>query len=110
MKKRLLVLFTIFLVVLISGCGKGSNKLEGVWNLYKYNLENKDVYYMFNKDNTGSYTYYDTVQSFTYEVKSDKVVITFKGNTFSSEFKYSIDKNILTIEDSFGSATTYKKK
>ena len=104
-------LFTVLLVVLfiISGCGN-SNSIVGTWEYFDGNNTRSDVYYQFNKDNSGSYSYYGSSKTFKYEDRGNKVVITYDGNTSSSEFEYSINDGTLTIKDSFGSDVTYKRK
>ena len=100
MKKILLIIAVCLLT--ITGCQKKTG-LIGSWVHDNY-------VYTFNKDNTGSYTAYSNVLEFTYEDKGDKVTIRYKGNTSSVDFPYKIEKNKLTIKDSFGNDIIYKRK
>lgn len=113
MKKILkkLSLFTVllFAVIFMSACGK-SNSIVGTWNYYKDGSVSDNIYYTFDKGNTGSYTYAGSTMNFKYEDRGTKVVITYDGNTASSEFDYSISDGILTIKDSFGKDVTYQRK
>lgn len=105
LKRMSLLTILSFIILIVSACNN-SNSIVGTW-VYE---NNNDTYYTFNKDNTGSYTYSNNTQKFTYEDRGTKVVITFDGNTESSEFDYSIDNDILTIKDSTGSNIIYKRK
>lgn len=110
MMKKLLLFGTLLVaVVFMSACGN-SNSIVGTWNYYKDGNTSTDIYYTFDKGNTGSYTYSGNSRKFKYEDRGTKVVITYDGDTASSEFDYTIDKGILTIKDSFGSDVTYKRK
>ena len=105
--KRIIVL--MIMIFVISGCGN-SNSIKGTWNYYSNNNISNDIYYTFNRDNTGSYAYSGNIKNFTYEDRGTKIIITFDGDTSSSEFDYSISDNILTIKDSYGANVTYKRK
>lgn len=107
--KGLALLLVIVSVVFVTGCGN-SKSIVGVWNYYNGSSTSKDIYYTFNKDKTGSYTFAGSSREFKYTDDGKKVTITYDGDTGSSEFEYSIDKNILTIKDSFGSDVKYKRK
>lgn len=113
MKKALkkISLFAVLLVaaVVLTGCGN-SNSIVGTWQYKDGDSINSDVYYTFNKDKTGGYTYYGQERKFTYEDKGTKVKISYEGTTTPNEFDYSIKDNVLTIKDSFGSDVTYKRK
>ncbi len=105
MKKILLVILLLLLV----GC-RNSNSIVGTWNYIENNNVKTDIYYTFNKGNNGSYTYYGQVNNFTYEDRGNKIIINYIGNTNSNEYDYSINKDTLTIKDSFGNDVTYKRK
>ena len=112
--KKALKKFSLFAVVLVavvvlSGCGN-SNSIVGTWEYKDGDNVRSDVYYTFNKDKTGGYTFYGQTKNFTYEDKGTKVKISYEGTTTPNEFDYSIKDNILTIKDSFGSDVTYKRK
>ncbi|MBR3116561.1 MAG: hypothetical protein IKF36_01645 [Bacilli bacterium] len=111
--KRLGVLFlSTFLIVIMTGCGSSSKGLEGQWNYYDESSkkENKDIYYTFNGDNTGSYTFYSDKKKFTYEDKGNKVKISYENTTIPNEFEYVIEDDMLIIKDSVGSDVKYKRK
>ena len=113
MKKTLkkISLFAVLVVatIVLTGCGN-SNSIIGTWQYKDGDSVKSDVYYKFNKDKTGEYTYYGSTRNFTYEDKGTKVKISYEGTTTPNEFDYSIKDNILTIKDSFGSDVTYKRK
>lgn len=106
MKKIFITLAVAFLI--LTGCGKKG--IEGVWNYYSSSQERTDIYYTFKNDKTGSYTFYGEEKKFTYLDDGKKVTINYEGSTIPNEFEYTIDKDILTIKDSFGSDVTYKRK
>lgn len=112
MKKNLIklsfILVFVFSVFLITGCG--SKTIVGTWNYYNNNKASTDAYYTFNSDKTGSYTFYKTKKDFTYEDDGKKVTIKYKNTTSPNVFEYKIEKDILTIKDSFGEDVTYKRK
>lgn len=108
MKKIILLGIILVSSLLLTGCG--SNSIVGTWNYYKEGNTSSDIYYTFNKGNTGSYTYAGNSRMFTYEDRGTKIVITYEGDSGSSEYDYSINKGILTIKDSMGSDVTYKRK
>lgn len=47
---------------------------------------------------------------FTYEDDGSKVSILYTGNTMPSEYSYTVNGNVLSIEDSFGEKVEYTKK
>lgn len=111
-KKLGVLIFATFLVVIMTGCGKSSKGLEGTWNYYDESSKQArtDIYYKFNGDNTGSYTFYGDEKKFTYEDKGNKVKISYENTTVPNEFEYSIEDDMLIIKDSFGSDVKYQRK
>ena len=109
LKKIGVVAIIAFVITLLAGCGN-SNSIVGTWEYYDNGSTRSDMYYTFNKNNTGSYTYYTDIKQFTYEDRGNKVVISYEGATSPNEFDYSIENGILTIKDSFGSDVKYKRK
>ena len=113
MKKALkkVSLFAVLLVgvIVLSGCGN-SNSIVGTWEYLDNGKTKSDIYYKFESDKTGGYTYYGQTRNFTYEDKGTKVKISYEGTTTPNEFDYTIKDNVLTIKDSFGSDVTYKRK
>ena len=69
-----------------------------------------EFYYLFNEDKTGSYTMGVDIQDFTYTLKDDTVIIVFNGNTKEHIYKYSIDGDVLSIENDFGIVEKYNWK
>ena len=107
--KPLLVIFVSILV--LTGCKKEKdNPLVGTWDLYRDDKVDQEVYYTFEKDNKGSYTIYGGTRELTYELKDNVIVITYVGDSKSSETDYSIRDDILTIKDGFGDNITFKKR
>lgn len=100
--KKILLFIIIVSIIAITGCQKKTS-IVGTWVHDGY-------VYKFNEDNTGSYTAFDNVLEFTYEDKGDKVSILYKGNTASADFEYKIEKDTLTIKDSFDNDVIYKRK
>ena len=111
-KKIGVLALATFLIVIMTGCGKSDKGIVGQWNYYdSTNKKAKsDIYYTFNDDKTGSYTFYGDTKKFTYEDKGSKVIISYENATVPNEFEYSIKDDVLTIKDSFGSDVTYKRK
>lgn len=109
LKKVSLFAVVLVAVVVLSGCGN-SNSIVGTWQYKDGKTVRSDIYYTFNKDKTGGYTYYGQTKKFTYEDKGTKVKISYEGTNVPNEFDYSIKDNVLTIKDSFGSNVTYQRK
>ena len=82
------------------------NSIVGLWA----GSTDNEFYYLFNEDKTGSYTMGVDIQEFTYEIKGDTVVIVFNGNTKEHVYKYSVEDNVLTIENDYGIMETYNWK
>ena len=108
--KKLSVIAALSLIlVLATACGN-SKSIVGTWNYYDGSSLSNDIYYTFEKGNSGSYTYSGNSRKFTYEDRGNKVSIQYDGDTMASEFDYSIEDGILTIKDSYGNNVTYKRK
>ena len=69
-----------------------------------------EFYYLFNEDKTGSYTMGVDVKDFTYKIKDDTVIIVFSGNAKEHVYKYSIEDNVLSIENDYGIVEKYNWK
>ena len=104
-KKVSLFTLIVFSIVCLCACGN-SKSIVGTWEYEN----NEATYYIFNKDNTGSYTYAGDTDKFTYEDRGTKVVITYVDTLKSDEIDYSISKNKLTIKSSTGSDIVFKRK
>lgn len=106
MKKYIILLIGLFL---LSGCGSKNTSIVGVWNYYSNNKIDNEIYYEFKSDNKGIYNYYGTVIDFKYELDNNKVIIEYNENS-KNTYEYSIEDEILNIEDSFKDKITYKRK
>ena len=109
LKKVYLLAVFLLVVIFMSACGN-KNSIVGTWNYYKDGSTSSDIYYTFDRGNTGSYTYAGNTRNFKYEDRGTKVVITYDGDTKSSEFDYTISDGTLNIKDSIGTDVTYKRK
>ena len=127
MKKILSVLFVLMMVLSLAACGgktapaasgaassaaasapaastpAGADGVVGAWAHDNY-------VYTFKADGTGTYDAAGTMMEFTYEATDKELSITFTGNTAPMVLEYSINGNVLTIVDSFGSDVNYTKK
>ena len=66
-----------------------------------------EFYYLFNDDKTGSFALGGEIKDFTYTDNGDSVTIIFNNNTKEHVFKYSIDGDVLSIENDFGAVEKY---
>ena len=81
------------------------NKLIGCW----VSVELSFCSYNFLPDGAGFYSFGSGKKEFVYTDNFESVTIHFSGDLMSSTFKYTIEDNILLIEDSFGTLVKYKK-
>ena len=65
--------------------------------------------YNFQPDGKGFYSFFDAKKEFTYTNNGDNVIIHFSGDLMKSTFKYTIEEDVLLIEDSFGALVKYKR-
>lgn len=82
------------------------NKLIGCWvsvqlSFYAYN---------FLSDGKGFYSFGMGKKEFTYTDNVESVTIHFNGDFMPSTFKYTIEEDVLLIEDSFGTTVKYIKQ
>lgn len=114
MKKVLsfgLLAVVLVLTVFTVACNKKKDvSIIGKWEYFYNETSRNDIYYEFNKDNTGKYSFYGSDKEFKYEDSGKELTIKYEGDTNSSKFEYSIKDDVLTIKDSFGDNVTYKKK
>ena len=105
-------LLVVLLVCISTGCKnkKDINPIVGTWELYRDEVIEKEIYYVFNEDKTGSYTLYGNTKELTYEIRDNKISIKYSSDTKDNELEYSISGNILTIKDNFGEDVLYKRK
>ena len=66
--------------------------------------------YNFLLDGAGFYSVADAKKEFEYNADDERVVIYYPGDVAALNFKYEINEDILSIEDSFGNLVKYKKK
>ena len=69
-----------------------------------------DFFYSFNSNKTGSFTMGGEVKNFTYKDNGDTVVIVFEGNSKEHEYKYTVENNVLSIENDYGAIEKYNWK
>lgn len=89
-----------------SGENTGAAPIVGKWE-YE---DSSDMYYIFNEDGTGLYYFVSGEMNFTYEDDGKAVTLQYETATEPSTFKYTIEDNVLSIEDSFGEYVKYIKK
>lgn len=92
----------------VSNTEKNNNgrSIVGLWA----GTTDNEFYYLFNEDKTGSYTMGVDIKEFTYTDNGDSVTIIFNGNTKEHVFKYSIDGDVLSIENDYGIVEKYNWK
>ena len=105
MKKIILLTTLFFAVIFLTACGN-SNSIVGTWT---YETDS-NTYYTFEKNGHGMSSFAGDSKNFTYEDRGTKIIITYEGNSSSSEFDYSISDGTLTIKDSSGNSFIYKRK
>ena len=81
------------------------NKLIGCW----VSAELSFCAYNFLSDGKGFYSFFDAKKEFTYTDNGDSVTIHFSGDLMPSTFKYTVEDDVLFIEDSFGTLVKYKR-
>ena len=82
------------------------NKLIGCW----ISAELSFCAYNFLHDGKGFYSFFEAKKEFTYTDNGDSVIIHFSGDFMPGAFRYTVEENILLIEDSFGTPVEYKKQ
>ena len=66
--------------------------------------------YNFLPDGRGFYSMADAKKDFSYTATDDCVSIHYPGDVAVLNFRYEINEDILSIEDSFKNLVKYKKK
>ena len=82
------------------------NKLIGCW----VSAELSFCAYNFLPDGKGFYSFGDAKKDFTYVDNGESVTIHYSGDFMPGAFRYTVEENILLIEDSFGTPVEYKKQ
>ena len=108
-RKKIKIFILLFILLLVVGCNNSSS-IVGTWIYIQDDTPNENVYYVFNKNNTGEYNHNGEINKFKYEDRGTKIIIDYENSAVSSEFDYSLENNILTVKDSFGKKVTYKRK
>ena len=109
MKNIFKVLVVVSIVFIVTGCFS-ADTIVGTWNQYRDNNENTNIYYTFNKNNTGSYINNGISRDFVYEDRGNKIVITYNDENEPKEIDYTIEQDILTIKNSSGFTETFIRK
>ena len=105
----LIIGLVVFIAVV--GCSKKEKiTIVGTWNYFINETVVNEIYYEFNKDNTGKYSFYGSEKTFTYEDKGKEIIIKNDDDTNSNKFEYKIVDGTLTLKDNFGDEAKYKKK
>lgn len=109
----------MFGVLLLTGCGSNKNvDLVGRWNYKDKDIPLEEVF-AFAKDGTGTQTISVTDQNgetaitnqnFTYEVKKNKILVTYEKDTDVFEFKFKFKDDILLIYDTAGTEMQFVKE
>ena len=123
MKKILFAMFAV--AIMFASCSKESKlnrKLDGSWNLVTYDGaalatgESEVVKFDKDKKGKGTLTYTATGSGLsvsftgTYELdKDEKITITITGSTANVETVVDYSKTDLTIKDTAGKLSVYKK-
>ena len=106
--KVLLALVFVISIFSLTGCNKKSvdSKLFGTWQ-YEETIDEKVIIssITFKKDGTGSEINdignNETNQDFTYEVKNNKIIITYDEGEDEIEYKYKFDGEKLILRNTF---------
>ena len=103
------VAIAVIVIVIVAICS--GNKDKGLVGRWYADGNHNYYYYQFNEDGTGVYGYgqIEGGNNFTYEDKSDSIIIRYDGADNELDFKYKIEEDTLTIEDSIGQEVIYKK-
>ncbi|MBR5459583.1 MAG: hypothetical protein IKV53_01840 [Clostridia bacterium] len=65
--------------------------------------------YNFLEDGTGYYSMSYAKKEFTFSATEERVTLCYPGDAFPLCFRYEINEDILSIEDSLGNFVEYKK-
>jgi len=68
-----------------------------------------DCGYFFGSDGKGAYFFGGGEKVFEYRDDGDSVMVYYPGELSPSRFRYRIDGDTMSIEDSFGSRVIYKR-
>ncbi len=104
MNKKLLRVFLLLFLVLITGCGKS---IVGKWKSVN---SNNEYFYIFNDDKTCSYEMTVARLDCTYKANDGKLDVLFNGNKKSNIYEYRFENNYLIIKDSTGKDNKFVKE
>lgn len=113
MKKFISLLLSLTAVLgLMTACGEGSQaatteSAKTIIGTWKYDGA-MDCAYVFQANGQGAYRYYGVDIPFTYTDDGTAVSIQYENSAAPLVLKYTINGDILSIEDSFGEMVTYK--
>lgn len=95
--KKIIGFIGIFIfVIIISGCGKKTNKLVGTWN--GTTTDGLKTTFIFTKDKKVEYSNeYDISSKGTYEIKGDEVIIKLEFWEKEKVYKYEIKDSKLDL-------------
>ena len=65
--------------------------------------------YLFGPDGKGSFYFCGGEKPFEYSDDGTSVKVHFAGDIFPNKFRYTIEEDILSIEDSFGNWVIYNR-
>ena len=82
------------------------NEIIGRWE----SVEMSFCAYNFLSDGKGFYSFGDAKKEFTYVDNGESVTIHYIGDFMPRTYKFFIEENVLSIEDSFGNVVRYKRK
>lgn len=115
MKKKVLILFVVFGVLVLTGCGNDKKGIFGKWE-----TENGEYKYTFNEDGTCDYVILDFHTSCTYihDIENKSLTInllsTYNDSIYDTEIiNYTLNDDVLDVKisSSLGTVTgTFYRK
>lgn len=82
------------------------NRLVGRWESVQLSF----CAYNFLPDGEGFYSFGEGKKEFAYTDNIESVTIHFNGDFMASTFRYTIEDDVLLIEDNFKTTVKYKKQ
>ena len=106
----LIVLLLVLAAIYRSPNDLAAHPIIGTWNYMDGDKVDYGILYTFDETSRGSYAYKGNQVNFTYTVEDGKLFIKYEKDTTANVLNYSIVDNKLTISDSEGNKTIYKRK